>query len=759
VASGRCLAIDFGTCYSSAARMIDGRPEPVKDPIKHVNSTPSTVLRTRRGDLVVGWLAENGKRSRAGDYAEEFKRVLGRQPVVMGDTEVPAEELVTEVLRFIKEEAEKTDGAYERALVTVPASYEAKRRELMVEAAQAAGFAEVELLDEPAAAAMARTRRAEGDELVLVYDLGGGTFDAALVEFSGGRVTVVDSDGIDTIGGANFDRAIEADLAAQAGDVLKEAFAGLRDKDRGDEWIRAKQAELTARDFCEEIKKQLSLTEYAENDLVLGGPPILYELTRERLEELIDDELAATVDCCSRLIDACGRSWDDVDGILMVGGSCRLPFIRERLTRETGRPIKPVLDLELAVCMGAALSVQLAEEEEKRRVEEERELDRQAAKEEQRRKLQRKRAEAAKREREGKPSAAAITAANTKTLTASPYWGGFDLSVRTRLQAQLEEGEEVEGVFKCERMQDWMENTAMLLTSRRLLWARTSWATGLVGGSVWLADIRSIEATSVNPTQLRIVATSGSHTFQFVGSRGVDAERIAERVQTLKRQPAPAARDGGGATSGADTPVDALEISIRARNGLRTAGITTAGQITAKTELELAALPNFGIRLAREVLAAAQSVLDEEPAEEAEPADEEPAEDSAAPPVPAKRSRLVANRKRLVQQPSWRSAADEVRHGLMDEVNGAEDVLEVAGYNRAGSRGIVVVTSERVVLMDEAMGAARSVALEDVGQVRRPSRTTVELGDGADKIALGSVSRPAKLADALVRAAPEIVRA
>ena len=545
-AASRCLAIDFGTCYSSAARMIGDRPEAVKDPIGHVYSTPSTVLRNRRGELVVGFLAERQKRGRAGEYAQEFKRVLGRQPVILGEDAVPAESLVAEVLRFVKAEAEATDGPYERGVVTVPASYEAGRRELMQQAAREAGFAKVELVDEPIAAAMARHHDAGRDEVVLVYDLGGGTFDAALVRFlADGGHDVLAPSGIDSIGGANFDRAIERDLSDQAGAALKDALAGLRSDDRS-EWIAAKQVQLLARDFCEDIKRELSRLTRTENTLVFNGHAIDYELSRERFERLIDDDLAATVDCCDKLVRDTKLRWEDVDAIVMVGGSCRLPFIGERLARSFGRPLEAVIDPELAVCLGAAVLVEreaeqkrrraAAERERKRRAQEEREriaaeearrkLEAQKAEAERKRTLQR--AKAAREARQRKQEKAARTAANKAKLGRIDQWNSMDSDARDDLRSMLDLAEEdVEAAFECKAMNvAELPNSGLVLTSQRVLWAHTTVFGNHYKGVIPIAGVTEVSVVPGSGPTARITITHASGTARFGYLRTDEAKRI-----------------------------------------------------------------------------------------------------------------------------------------------------------------------------------------------------------------------------------------
>ena len=358
--SGSWLAVDFGTSYSSAARWADGRAVAVKDPVTKDYSMPSSLLLATKGELVVGTRAEHGKGRRPMYYVDEVKRRLGQAgPEVLGEKDdfhyFEREQLVAEVIGYLRREAEKAGEPFERGVITVPAAYHEHKRDAMLRAAKLAGFEEVELLDEPVAAALSRRAPEQGDELVLVYDLGGGTFDVALVELKGEEHRVVDFGGDENLGGIDFDGKIENELAASIGEPLTTALEGLRAESGSPEFAAAKRLELSAHDICERMKRYLSTDEHADDALFIDGIPYSFELSRERLAELVDRHLARTVRLCDELVRGSGREWGDVDALVMVGGSCHLPFIGERLRREFHRPVEQVEEPELAVCLGAAV--------------------------------------------------------------------------------------------------------------------------------------------------------------------------------------------------------------------------------------------------------------------------------------------------------------------------------------------------------------------------------------------------------------------
>jgi molecular chaperone DnaK (HSP70) len=477
------LAIDFGTCYSSAARIVDGRAAPVKEPIEHRYSVPSSVLLTKGGERVVGYAAERRKATRPGHYQEQFKRALGRERVLLGDAEVRPEELVAEVIAFLRREAEHTGAPATEAILTIPASYEQHRRDLMLEAAAAAGFARTRpLLEEPVAAAFAR-EATPANELVLVYDLGGGTFDAALVELKRGKPTVLGFDGLDDVGGANFDRAIERDLAEHAGPALQQALAQLASTDEAERTV-AQRAELTARDFCRRLKHDLSRLQVVDDTLLLPGEAIEYELTRDRLEELLAADLDRTARCCDDLVERCERRWEDVDGIVLVGGTCRLPFVGERLRTQFARPLQHVSDPELAVCLGAADYAQRLdrqrESERRRRAERKRRQQAEAA----------KAAEAA-REREVEQR----RDRNRAHLRRADFENNWYPRQLEFVVDKVNGTEDLLWLCRCKRFDDTMRRTALVITTEKLIWCRgTTFTTE--GGTIPWASVTGVSGWS-----------------------------------------------------------------------------------------------------------------------------------------------------------------------------------------------------------------------------------------------------------------------
>jgi actin-like ATPase involved in cell morphogenesis len=350
------LGIDFGTCYSSAALTLNGKLKPIKEPFKHGFSFPSSIFVNKQGEIVIGYAAESQRRLDPLSYCHEFKRDLGRTiPYEIGNKSMLPEKAISHLLYNLKLEAEKVANQdLKSAVITIPASYQAYKQELMEQAAKHAGFEEVDLLKEPVAAAIYYAQTSDRDaalqdgDIMLVYDLGGGTFDAALIQKRGlGYELLAQPIGDEHCGGIDFDRQILNDLKvkcqAQIGDLL--------DPQRRDP--TAIRMRLAIGDWCREFKHQLSVVTEYEDMLPIGEA--VYSLDRSTFENSIAPFIRKTCTLCQQLVDDAGLKWGQVTRILMVGGSCRIPYVRQSLEREFARPVVQVDELELAVCLGATI--------------------------------------------------------------------------------------------------------------------------------------------------------------------------------------------------------------------------------------------------------------------------------------------------------------------------------------------------------------------------------------------------------------------
>jgi molecular chaperone DnaK (HSP70) len=352
------LGIDFGTTFSSAALFVNGEIKRVKEPLRSGYSYPSSAFVDKDGKVFVGQAAENQRGQDPSSYRREFKRDLGQKnPSSLGNRKFLPEDLVSEMLKVLKQEAEEMVNRQriESAIVTIPASYAGYRAELMEQAARDAGFKQVQLLPEPVAAAIYYDHPSSGGkpladgEILLVYDLGGGTFDAALLQKRGnGYQMLAQPVGDENLGGSNFDWAMYQDLQAQCSDTLRQSLNPRAQEER------AMKIRLTVKDWLREFKHQLSSVEQHTDELPIGDFES-YTLTRQRFEEMIHPQIQTTCGLCNQLVTSAGLRWEQVSKILLVGGSCRIPYVQRLLQQQFHRPVEWVDELELAVCLGAAI--------------------------------------------------------------------------------------------------------------------------------------------------------------------------------------------------------------------------------------------------------------------------------------------------------------------------------------------------------------------------------------------------------------------
>lgn len=363
--AGPILAIDFGTSCSCAVVVTSrGQPISVCDPLSAKPAWPSAVF-ADGPRLLVGEEARARQGQDLGRYREEFKRELGSvASVELGDRRFSPQELVTAVITRLKDEAEKVlrasgeDGAAARlgrTVLTVPAGYghHDARRALMIAAAEQAGLGPVQLLPEPAAAAYAvpQAPASVRPETVLVYDFGGGTFDAALVQITPLHEKVLGSAALEDCGGADLDARLAIRLRAKA-----EAGgwpSGTLDTQPAGQAKQARDAlDADFRVLAQRMKHHLSGAGRAEGYARPGAP--LSRLTYDELVEEIAPLLAQTVQCCRDLLSE-GLDGKLPDAILLVGGSTRTREVKETLRREfPGVEMRHPVNPQLAVVQGAA---------------------------------------------------------------------------------------------------------------------------------------------------------------------------------------------------------------------------------------------------------------------------------------------------------------------------------------------------------------------------------------------------------------------
>jgi molecular chaperone DnaK len=343
------LGIDIGTTFTAAALWRAGRAEtvPLGD---RANTVPSVLFLRHDGSWLVGEAAERRAVVEPARVAREFKRQIGDQvPVLLGGRPVTPQALTGQMIAWVVARvSEWEDRLPERVTLTYPANWGTYRRGLMLEAAAAAGLAEIELVTEPAAAATyyASHERLGPGALVVVYDLGGGTFDAAVLRKTEGGFELVGAPaGDNSLGGIDFDQAVMDHVAGSLGP----AWSGL---DLTEPAMLSAFAQVRANAVA--AKEALSSDLDAGIAVILPGVTREVRLTRTELEERIRVPLRRTIEILEQVIASAGVAPGELHSVLLVGGSSRIPLVSELIAAELGVPVAVDEHPKFAVCLGAA---------------------------------------------------------------------------------------------------------------------------------------------------------------------------------------------------------------------------------------------------------------------------------------------------------------------------------------------------------------------------------------------------------------------
>ncbi len=344
------VGIDLGTTNSEVAIIREGRPFVIPDaagkPI-----VPSFVGLSSTGEMLVGELARNQYIVAPEQTIKSIKRKMGSdERVSLGPETYTPQEISAFILRRLKSMAEAFLGEpIEQAVITVPAYFSDKQRQATKDAGEIAGLEVVRIINEPTAAALSYGLDRGEDQFLIVYDLGGGTFDVSVIEINSGVVEVRASRGNTQLGGDDFDAAlvkyIAEDFRQQHGVDLRAERRSLARLTRAAE--RAK-IELSDRPFTS-IREEFIATE--------GSRPLHLEmeLERSRFEVLVSDMLKSTIECVEQALKDASLEVDDIDKVLLVGGSTRIPMVSDLI--ENIMEAQPHLDVnpELCVAMGASV--------------------------------------------------------------------------------------------------------------------------------------------------------------------------------------------------------------------------------------------------------------------------------------------------------------------------------------------------------------------------------------------------------------------
>ncbi len=351
MASNKILGIDLGTTNSAFAVMEGGDPEIIVN-AEGDRTTPSVVAFTDDDERLVGKPAKNQAIQNPEKTIASIKRHMGEEDytVEIEGEEYTPQQISAMILQKIKHDAEEYLGdEVEKAVITVPAYFSDKQRQATKDAGEIAGFEVERIINEPTAASMAYGLDDDADQTVLVYDLGGGTFDVSILDLGGGVYEVVATNGDNDLGGDDWDHAII--------DWLADEFEAEHGMDLRDD----RQALQRLKDAAEEAKIELSSRKETEINLPFitatdDGPIHLEKsMTRAKFESLTSDLIDRTVEPTEQALEDAGYEKSDIDEVLLVGGSTRMPQVAEKVEELIGEPPQKNVNPDEAVALGAAI--------------------------------------------------------------------------------------------------------------------------------------------------------------------------------------------------------------------------------------------------------------------------------------------------------------------------------------------------------------------------------------------------------------------
>ncbi len=350
----KTFGIDLGTTNSAIAIFENDEARILKN-VEGYEITPSVVffdeVDSGGNDVtVVGDQAKNAAAT-APDKVKQFvKRDMGKKGsiynfVAPSGKEYTPEEISALILKKVCKGAEQFvgEGNVRNVVITVPAYFDDARRTATKQAGKIAGLNVVRVINEPTAAAIAFGLDTSQNGKVLVYDLGGGTFDVTVMQINDGNYDVIATGGDHELGGINFDQKILALILKN----LQEQGCKIDDEDD------ALMAEL--REKSEKTKIQLTNIESARQRFTINGSTYRVEVTREAFEQESESLMQQTEQLLSEVMSKNGISWSEIDHLLVVGGSTRMPMVKKLLERLSGKEVTYKVDPDTAVALGASI--------------------------------------------------------------------------------------------------------------------------------------------------------------------------------------------------------------------------------------------------------------------------------------------------------------------------------------------------------------------------------------------------------------------
>ncbi|MBC7334942.1 MAG: molecular chaperone DnaK, partial [Clostridia bacterium] len=347
---GKVIGIDLGTTNSCVAVMEGGEAVIIPN-AEGGRTTPSVVAFTKDGERLVGQVAKRQAITNPERTIMSIKRHMGTTyRVKIDDKEYTPQEISAMILQKLKADAEAYLGEkITQAVITVPAYFTDSQRQATKDAGRIAGLEVLRIINEPTAASLAYGLDKGEDQTILVYDLGGGTFDVSILELGEGVFEVKATAGNNRLGGDDFDERIIQWLVAEF------------KKQHGVDLSQDRMALQRLKEAAEKAKCELSTVTSTNINLPFitatpSGPLHLdVTLTRAKLEELIADLVEKTVGPMRQALSDAGLTPDKIDKVLLVGGSTRIPLVQETVRRITGKEPHKGINPDECVALGAAI--------------------------------------------------------------------------------------------------------------------------------------------------------------------------------------------------------------------------------------------------------------------------------------------------------------------------------------------------------------------------------------------------------------------
>jgi molecular chaperone DnaK len=346
----RIIGIDLGTTNSCVAVLEGGEPVVIPNP-EGARTTPSVVAFTKDNQRLVGAIAKRQAASNPDRTVMSIKREMGSNfKVKIADKEYTPQEISAMILQKLKSDAEEYLGeTVSKAVITVPAYFSDSQRQATADAGKIAGLEVMRIINEPTAASLAYGLDKETEQKIVVFDLGGGTFDVSILEIGDGVFEVLATSGNNRLGGDDFDQRIVDYLIAE----MK--------KDQGIDLSKDKLALQRLQEAAEKAKIELSGMTTTNINLPYvtvdeTGPKHLdVSLSRAKFDELTDDLVDKTIQPLEQAMKDAGLKPSDIGKILLVGGSTRIPAVQERLTAYFGQEPFKGINPDECVAIGAAI--------------------------------------------------------------------------------------------------------------------------------------------------------------------------------------------------------------------------------------------------------------------------------------------------------------------------------------------------------------------------------------------------------------------